>query len=463
MKNKTELPKDFMWGGAVTSFQSEGAYNEGGKGLSIVDTRPVQEGHSDFNVAVDFYHNYKEDIALFNELGFNSYRTSISWSRIFPDGEGEVNEEGLQFYDDLFDELISKGITPVITLYHFDIPLAIAEKYNGFYSRKVVDLFEKYARVIFDRYKHKVKHWITFNEQNTVFGGRNQYGAIAPEGMDKITFTHQICHNLFVAHSKATKALREIIPDAKIYGMICFLGIYPATCKPEDVAYAQKLNEFNFLFLDVFSKGQYPASYTASLLNNDMLPKYEAGDLELIKENTVDALSISYYATYVADTTKSPTSSLIGDANSPTNMYASLTNNPYLQATEWGWPIDPTGLRIILKDIYSRYELPIFVVENGIGANEELDANNTVNDDYRIDYLKRHIEEMKLAINEGVEVVGYLIWGSTDILSSSGQMSKRYGLIFVNRTDSDLRDLKRYKKKSFAWFKKVIESNGEIL
>jgi 6-phospho-beta-glucosidase len=463
MKSKIKLPEDFMWGGAVTSFQSEGAYNEGGKGLSIVDTRPIKEGHSDFNVAVDFYHNYKEDIALFKELGFNAYRTSISWSRIFPDGEGEVNEEGLQFYDNLFDELLSKGIEPIITLYHFDVPLALAEKYNGFYSRKVIDLFVKYAKVVFNRYKDKIKHWITFNEQNTVFGGRNQYGAIAPEGMDKIAFTHQICHNLFVAHAKATKALHEIIPDAKIYGMICFVGIYPATCKPEDVLCAEKMNEFNHLFLHVFSKGEYPSYYIASLRNDNMLPKYEDGDLELIKENTVDALSISYYATYVADTTKKPSSSLVGDATSPTNMYSSLTNNPYLECTEWGWPIDPMGLRIILKDIYLRYGLPIFVVENGIGANEELNEHNTVNDDYRIDYLKRHIEEMKLAINEGVQVLGYLMWGSTDILSSSGQMSKRYGLIFVNRTDEDLRDLKRYKKKSFAWFKKVIESNGEIL
>ncbi|PRR83786.1 glycoside hydrolase family 1 protein [Clostridium vincentii] len=463
MKNTNKLPKDFMWGGAVTSFQSEGAYNEGGKGLSIVDTRPVQEGHSNYNTAVDFYHNYKEDIALFEELGFNSYRTSISWARIFPDGEGEVNEEGLQFYDDLFDELLAKGIKPIITLYHFDIPLALAKKYNGFYSRKVIDLFEKYSKVVFNRYKDKVKHWITFNEQNSVFGGLNHYGTAPLEGMDKIAFTHQICHNLFVAHAKATKALHDIIPDAKMYGMINFIGIYPATCKPEDVLYAEKLKEFNLVFLHVFSKGEYPTYYTAPLENNNMMPKYEAGDLELIKENTVDALSISYYFTFIADTTKNSDSILFGESNDPTNMYALVSANPYLKSSEWGWAIDPIGLRIILKDIYSRYGLPIFIVENGIGANEELNENNTVNDDYRIDYLKRHIEEMKLAISEGVEVEGYLMWGSTDILSSGGQMSKRYGFVFVNRTDADIKDLKRYKKKSFAWFKKVIKSNGEVL
>ena len=453
IKSNNIIPKDFFWGGAVTSFQTEGAWDEGGKGPSIIDAKPIPEGFSDWKVAVDFYHRFKEDIALFKELGFNAYRTSISWSRIFPDGEGEPNEEGLQFYDDLFDEFLANGIQPVITLYHFDIPLALAQKYNGFASRKVVDLFDKYVRTVFARYRDKVKYWLTFNEQNLFLTQPNLLGVdTSKENHEAISY--QAVHNSFIAHAKAVKALHEIIPDGQMAGMITYMTTYPISCKPDDVIANVKAKELLIdFYCDVFANGEYPTYVTSQLKKKGIMPIFEDGDAELLKENTVDYLSISYYQ---SQTVKA-------DADNQNEIIAGVTSNPHLEANEWGWSIDPIGLRVALKDLYARYRLPIFITENGIGVREELDENMTVEDDYRIDYLKEHIEQMKLAMEEGVDVFGYLTWGSTDLLSSQGEMKKRYGFIFVNREEQDLRDLKRYKKKSFDWFQKVIASNGAEL
>ncbi|MBC2724558.1 MAG: glycoside hydrolase family 1 protein, partial [Desulfosporosinus sp.] len=382
-KNTNVIPEGFLWGGAVTSFQTEGAWNEGGKGPSIVDARPVPEGFSDWNVAIDFYHRYKEDIALFKELGFNAYRTSISWSRIFPDGEGAVNEEGLQFYDDLFDELLANGIQPVITLYHFDIPLALAEKYNGFASRKVVDLFEKYVKVVFERFGKKVKYWLTFNEQNLVLPQPNLWGATLPEGEGQEALRYQVCHNAFIAHAKAVKALHEIVPDGKMAGMVTYLTTYPATCKPEDALANMKAKELLAdFFFDVFSHGEYPTYISSRLEKKGIMPVFEEGDADLLQENTVDYISISYYQSQTVKDVPEDGQSII----------SGVIPNQYLEANEWGWTIDPIGLRVALKDIYARYGKPIFITENGIGVREELNENNTVEDDYRIDYLKQHIE-----------------------------------------------------------------------
>ncbi|TDT51927.1 glycoside hydrolase family 1 protein [Fonticella tunisiensis] len=453
-KKKNIIPEGFLWGGAVTSFQTEGAWNEGGKGLSIVDVRPVREDSSDWKVAVDFYHRYREDIALFKELGFNAYRTSFSWSRIIPDGEGEINEEGLKFYDNLIDELIANGMQPVMTMYHFDLPLALAKKYNGFASREVVDAFERYARILFEHFGDRVKYWITFNEQNLVLQRPGYWGETVPEGVDEEAFRYQLCHNIFVAHCKATKALHELVPDAKMGGMVTYNTLYPLTCKPEDVLATYKAKELNVdLFFDVFVHGEYPTYITSYWKNKGITPKFEDGDLELLKENKPDYLTFSYYQSKTVKEIHGEDKEFI----------KGVGPNPYLKTTEWGWTIDPIGLRIALKDVYARYRMPILISENGIGVIEELNENNTVEDDYRIDYMKNHIEQMKLAMEEGVEVFGYLMWGSTDILSSKGEMKKRYGVIFVNRDEKDLRDLKRYKKKSFGWFQKVIATNGEDL
>ncbi|WKA46387.1 glycoside hydrolase family 1 protein [Geobacillus zalihae] len=452
-QRKSIIPDNFLWGGAVTSFQTEGAWNEGGKGLSIVDARPIPKGHSDWKVAVDFYHRYKEDIALFKELGFTAYRTSIAWTRIFPDGEGEPNEAGLAFYDAVFDELRANGIEPVITLYHFDLPLALARKYNGFASRKVVDLFERYARTVFERYRGKVNYWLTFNEQNLVLEQPHLWGAICPEDEDPEAFAYRVCHNVFIAHAKAVKALREIAPEAKIGGMVTYLTTYPATCRPEDaLANVQAKELFIDFFFDVFARGAYPRYVTNRLEKKGICLPLEAGDEELLRSQTVDFLSFSYYQ-----------SQIVRHQERDERIIKGLEPNPYLPKTKWGWAIDPIGLRIALKDVYARYEMPIFITENGIGLEEELNEDGTVEDDERIDYLRRHIEQMKMAMEEGVEVIGYLMWGATDLLSSQGEMRKRYGVIFVNRDDENLRDLKRYKKKSFYWFQRVIRTNGEEL
>jgi len=453
MKEKNIIPDGFLWGSAVTSFQSEGAWNEGGKGISIVDKREIKDGFSNWEVAVDFYHRYKEDIALFKELGINSYRTSISWTRIIPDGEGEVNEEGIKFYNDLFDELLANGIEPVITLYHFDLPQALAEKYNGFISRKVVDLFERYAKVVFERFKDKVKYWITFNEQNLVLPRLELWGVKVTSDINKEALAYQVCHNVFVAHAKATKLLHEIVPDGKMGGMVTYMTTYPMTCDPKDALANIKVKElFNDLYFDVFASGEYPTYITSKWRNSDIKPVFEVGDEELLKENTVDYLTFSYYqSSTVKDTSEEENE----------NIIKGIIPNPLLKKNEWGWAIDPIGFRIALKEIYARYKMPIFVTENGIGVKEELNENNTVEDDYRIEYLKSHIHQMKLAMEEGVDVMGYLTWGCTDILSSHGEMKKRYGFIFVNRDEIDLRDLRRYKKKSFEWFKNLIENNRE--
>ncbi|PJI07184.1 MULTISPECIES: glycoside hydrolase family 1 protein [Clostridium] len=448
------IPENFLWGGAVTSFQTEGAWNEGGKGPSIVDAREIKDDFSDWKVAVDFYHRYKEDIALFKEMGFNAYRTSISWARIFPDGEGEVNEEGLKFYDDVFDELLRNGIQPVITLYHFDVPLALAQKYNGFASRKVVDLFEKYARTVFKHFKDKVKYWITFNEENLMFNMPEHWGVKLSGDETDEALRYQMCHNVFVAQAKAKKTLKEIIPDAKMGGMAAYTTLYPASCNPKDNLALIKAKEFFIdFYFDIFAKGEYPSYITSYLKEKNIKLQMEDGDLELIKENTVDYLTFSYYQ-----------SQIVKDVNENDELnLKGIMPNPNLKKNEWGWSIDPIGLRVALKDVYSRYELPIFISENGIGVREELNEKNTVDDDYRIDYLREHIRQMEIAMSEGVEVIGYLTWGSTDLLSSGGEMKKRYGFIYVNRGEKDLRDLKRYKKKSFYWYKKVIDSNGREL
>jgi 6-phospho-beta-glucosidase len=454
MGNTNVIPEGFFWGGAVTSFQTEGAWNEDGKGLSLVDARPIKEGNSDWKTAVDFYHRYKDDIVLFKEMGFNSYRTSISWSRIFPDGEGEVNEKGLQFYDDLFDEMIAYGVEPVITLYHFDMPLALAEKYNGFASRKVVDLFERYARTVFKRFGQKVKYWLTFNEQNLVLPKPHHWGVKLDDAENEEALVYQTAHNAFVAHAKAVKALHELVPGGQMAGMVTYQVTYPNTCKPEDVIANMKAKELLVdFFFDVFANGEYPTYVTKDLERKGIMPVFEEGDAELLKENTVDYLSISYYQsqTVTAETAD-------GNSTKP-----ELVPNPNLNSNEWGWSIDPIGLRVCLKDMYARYRLPIFITENGIGVREQLDENKTVEDNYRIDYLREHIKQMKIAMEEGVDVIGYLTWGATDLISSGGQFEKRYGFIFVNRGETDLRDLKRYKKKSFDWYKNVIATNGEEL
>lgn len=475
----SKFPKEFLWGGATAANQYEGAYNVGDKGLSVQDVTPrggVPVSDNDLNPfitelptednlkleGIDFYHRYKEDVALFAEMGFKVFRTSIAWSRIFPNGdELEPNEEGLQFYDNLFDELAKYGIEPLVTLSHYETPLHLARKYNGWVNRDLIGFYERYVRTVFNRYKNKVKYWLTFNEINSVLHVPFISGGIATpvEKLSKQDL-YQAVHHELVASALATKVGHEINPEFKIGCMVLAMPTYPMTPKPEDVLAAREFENQNYLFSDIHARGKYPKYIQRFFKENDINIKFESGDKELLAENTVDFISFSYYMSSV-------------QAHDPENYQSSIGNllggiaNPYLESSEWGWQVDPIGLRIVLNNLYDRYQLPLFIVENGLGAKDVLIEGAdgpTVDDDYRIDYLKKHLQQVGEAIEDGVELLGYTTWGCIDLVSAStAQMSKRYGFIYVDRNDDGSGTLNRYKKKSFYWYKEVIESNGETL
>lgn len=483
---KRGFPENFLWGGATAANQIEGAYNEGGKGLStsdmVVFKDPYATGKVDnftFNVTskeleeymtgkvngifpkrwgIDFYHRYKEDIALFAEMGFKVFRLSISWVRIYPTGmEEEPNEEGLKFYDDVFDELAKYNIEPLVTLSHYEMPIALTQKYNGWLSRDLIPLFEKFARTCFNRYKEKVKYWITFNEMNMNLTSLYTGAGILPDTVKgrELQSGYQASHHQFVASSLAIKAAREIMPDAKIGCMICRLETYAMTCKPEDQLQALKEDVINLFYPDVQVRGEYPRYMKRYFEENNIVLETEEKDFRIIKENTADYIAFSYYMTYLAEDRP--------DSNQISGQLATVLKNPYLSLTEWGWPIDPIGLRITLNKLYGRYQKPLFIVENGLGAKDILE-DGKVHDDYRIDYMRKHLAQIKEAIDDGVEVMGYTSWGCIDLIScGTSQMSKRYGLIYVDQDDNGKGSLERYRKDSFYWYKEVIESNGEKL
>ncbi|WP_396234410.1 6-phospho-beta-glucosidase [Caldifermentibacillus hisashii] len=472
------FPEGFLWGGAIAANQTEGAYLEGGKGLTTVDIMPtgknrwaIATGHVDSfkpiegeyypsHEAIDFYHRYKEDIALFAEMGFKALRISISWARIFPNGDDETpNEAGLQFYDDLFDELLKFGIQPVVTIAHFDVPLHLVEAYGSWKNRKLVEFFEKYATTIFKRYKDKVKYWMTFNEINMLlhlpFVGA---GLVFKEGDDKLQIQYQAAHHQLVASSLAVKACHEIIPDAKIGCMLAGGATYPFTCHPDDVFRAMEKDRESYFFIDVQSRGEYPGYAKRFFKENNLTIKMEAGDEELLKKYTVDYIGFSYYGSRA--TSGDP--EILKQITSG-NVFASV-ENPYLEKSEWGWPIDAKGLRITANQLYDRYQKPLFIVENGLGAVDTVSPDGEVHDDYRIEYLRKHIIQMGEAIQDGVELIGYTSWGPIDLVSAStGEMKKRYGYIYVDKDNEGNGSLQRLKKRSFYWYKQVIESNGANL
>ncbi len=443
--------KGFLWGGAVTAHQSEGAYTEGGKSPAVCDLFPKPE-HSDFKNGIDEYHRYDEDFTLFEELGFTSYRFSIDWSRVCPDGE-HFSEEGMAFYDRFIDSMIKHGMEPMCSLYHFEMPQLLMNQYNGFYSRKVVDMFVTYANKMIDRYGDRVKKWISFNEQNAIGfpgSGKVAYGAVCPEGVDEQTFINQLVHNTFIAHAKVVEKVHTI-KDAIVLGMVIYIPTYGATCNPDDEEEAMNQMAITDMYFDMFAYGEYSSYMWAKMKNEGKLPVMEEGDLDLLKANKCDWLSLSYYFSTVASS---------GKLSVSMNGNAKAATNPYLKASEWGWQIDPKSLHIGLRKIYATYRMPVMVVENGFGMRDVLE-NDTVQDDARINYMRDHINAIGDAIDEGVDCPGYLMWGPIDILSSQGEMGKRYGTIYVNRDDKDLKDMKRYKKKSFYWYKKVIATNGK--
>ncbi len=478
-KSNLSFPEGFLWGGATAANQLEGAYKEGGKGLNLADVLPggkarlklLSQAGFDFEMdttkysypnheAIDFYHRYKEDIALFAEMGFKVFRLSIAWSRIFPNGdELEPNEEGLAFYDRVFDELHKHGIEPLVTIAHYETPLHLIKEYGGWKNRKLVEFFERYVKVIFNRYKNKVKYWLTFNEINgathmPLFG----LGFSPTSEETRLQESFQGLHHQFVASAIAVKLGHEIIPESQIGCMLIYAPVYAYDSNPENVMYAQQESRiFNNFCGDVQVRGEYPSFINRYFRENDIDIAMEDGDLELIKEGTVDFISFSYYMSRTEKKKKSPEE--VGHGNLVGGI-----KNPFLEASDWGWEIDPIGLRISLNELYDRYQVPLFVVENGLGAYDKVEEDGSVRDDYRIDYLREHIRAMREAIDDGVELMGYTAWGCIDLVSaSSGEYAKRYGFIYVDKHDDGSGTLDRKRKKSFFWYQNVIETNGEEL
>jgi len=455
------LDKSFYWGNSTSSMQTEGAWDKDGKGKSVYDIREASENASDWKVATDSYHRYKEDFDYMEDLGMNMYRFQISWSRVNPDGDGDFNEKGIKFYDQFIDDLIERGIEPMVCLYHFDMPLNLAEKYDGFMSRHVVDAFVRYGQEMINRFGHKVKHWLTFNEQNLYHSHPGGF-KFAGSKMDGKTLSdsYQLQHNVMMAHAQIANYIHENT-DGQVSGMLAYQEVYPFSSHPEDIKVAREVDEFlNHNLLEVFVNGRYLNSFWKFIENNNIDLEILEDDLEILSKVKSDYLTFSYYQSLTIDHRKIP------EGISPNEyMNYGIVDNPYLERTEWNWQIDPLGFRDILNKMYYRYRIPIFPIENGIGVIEEWDGENPIEDDYRIDYLRKHIQAMKDAVFiDGVEVLGYLGWGiAVDILSSQGDMRKRYGVVYVNRENHDLKDLKRVPKKSYDWLKQVINSNGEDL
>lgn len=478
MSNQVKFPKSFLWGGATAANQCEGAYDVDGRGLANVDLVPIGEDRFpiiageqkmyDFEEgyfypakeSIDFYHNYKEDIALFAEMGFKTYRMSIGWSRIFPKGdETEPNEKGLEFYENVFKECRKYGIEPLVTITHFDCPMHLIEEYGGWRNRKMIEFYGNLCQVIFNRYKGLVKYWLTFNEINMILHAPFMGAGICfEEGENKEEVKFQAAHNELVASALATKIAHEVDSENKVGCMLAAGQYYPNTCDPKDYWAGMNEDRENYFFIDVQARGYYPnyalKKFEREQLNIEMTEE----DLALLKEHTVDFISFSYYSSRVASGDPKVNEQTQG------NIFASI-KNPYLDSSEWGWQIDPLGLRITMNAIWDRYQKPLFIVENGLGAIDTPDENGYVEDDYRIDYLRQHIQTMNDAINiDGVELWGYTTWGCIDLVSAgTGEMKKRYGFIYVDRDNDGNGTLKRSKKKSFDWYKKVIVSQGTDL
>ena len=466
----TPFPPGFLWGGATAANQLEGAYAEGGKGLSVQDVMPTgglgprtaEPTPENLKLeGIDHYHRYAEDIALFAEMGFSVYRFSIAWSRIFPNGDdAEPNEEGLAFYDRLLDELERHNIEPLVTINHFEYPLHLAEAYNGWTSRELIGLFERYARTLFERYGHRVKYWLPFNEINSVLHRPFQSGAInTPAGELTPSDLYQAVHHQLVASALVTKLAHEMLPEARIGSMLLAMPTYPLTPDPEDVWAAMQTDRANLMFGDVLARGYYPGYALRFFADNGITLDITDSDREILT-NTVDFVSFSYYMSICE--TADPAKRVKGQGN-----IQGGNPNPMLKASDWGWQIDPVGLRIVLNQYWDRWGKPLFIVENGLGAHDELvevDGRLTVIDDYRIAYMNDHLIQAGEAIKDGVELWGYTMWGPIDLIAAStAQMSKRYGFIYVDRNDDGTGTLNRYKKKSFDWFTQVTATNGASL
>lgn len=467
-KNLKPFPANFLWGASTSAYQVEGANLIDGKGPSVQDVKKVPEGTSELDVCADHYHRYREDIALMAEMGFKEYRFSIAWTRILPQGTGEVNPKGIAFYSDLIDACLEHGIEPFVTIFHFDLPAALAEK-GGWSRRESVDEFVNYCRILFENYGDRVKYWLTINEQNMLTMVGDLIGtARLKKDVSRLKQLYQDNHHMLLAQAKVMKLLHEMVPGAKIGPAPNISLVYPKTCKPADTLAAQNFNAIrNWLYLDMAVWGYYNPLVWAWLEQNDALPDIQPGDMEIMKAGHPDFIAFNYYNTSTVEASDG-TEKDLGDRPAKgarvgvPGVYA-MTRNGNLPVTQFGWEIDPEGFRATLREVYSRYHLPMMITENGLGAYDKLEPDGTVHDGYRIDYLRDHIRQMRLAVTDGCEVMGYSPWSAIDLVSTHEGVVKRYGFIFVNRDEFDLKDMKRYRKDSFHWYKKVIASNGEDL
>ncbi|WP_338564429.1 6-phospho-beta-glucosidase [Erwinia sp. E_sp_W01_6] len=458
------FPEGFLWGGALAANQVEGAWQTAGKGLSTSDVQPqgifgerVTRQQGDFSIkdtAIDFYHRYPQDIKLFAEMGFTVLRISIAWSRIYPQGdENQPNEEGLAFYDRLFDEMAEYNITPLVTLSHYEMPLGLVENYGGWGNRKTIDFFGHYARTLFERYKDKVSNWLTFNEINMSLHAPFT-GVGLPDG-SSMQAVYQAIHHQLVASARAVRDCHISNPQARIGNMLLGGLLYPLTCHPDDMLETQQRNREWLFFGDVQVRGYYPAWMARFFSENQIELRFSEQDKEDL-QHTVDFVSFSYYMTGCATAAE--------DAAQLRSNILNMVPNPHLSASEWGWQIDPKGLRLLLNDLYDRYQKPLFIVENGLGALDKVEADGCIHDDYRIDYLNDHLMQVSEAIADGVDVLGYTSWGPIDLVSASkAQLSKRYGFIYVDRDDQEKGTLERSRKKSFYWYQRVIKTQGASL
>lgn len=446
------FPNNFKWGSSTNAQQFEGGADEGGKGISIADVRQSSENlkdadFKDFKVASDHYHRFKKDIKYYGEMGFQIYRFTMSWTRIFPNGnDKEPNEAGLKFYEDILSELEKYDIIPVVTLYAYDLPLHLLNKYNGWMNRQIISDYSRYVETVVTHFRNRVKYWVPFNEQNFVLLDSKYMSGYKTKNQTEL-FTMQ--HNFNLSYAKAVEIVHRIDPSAMVGGNIGNTCVYPKTCKPEDVERADEImKRVGYGPADVDFRGIYSKYYLNSFKNVDFNAIIQKGDLDLLKSIKPDFMSLTYYM-----------SSAIGANDNIETMNGIKSPNPYCKTTDWGWTIDPYGFKHFLEDFYHRYQLPILILENGMGAHDVLKSDGSINDNYRIKYLANHIDRMRESIADGVEILGYLTWSATDLYSTREGFEKRYGFVYVDRDN----DLQRIRKRSFYWYKNVIQSNGKDL
>lgn len=467
-KNIKDFPKDFLWGASTSAYQVEGAWDEDGKGLSVIDMLNHPEDTSDFKVASDHYHRYKEDVKLFAELGLKAYRFSIAWTRIIPNGIGEINKKGIEFYSNLIDELNKYNIEPIVTMYHFDLPYEL-EKQGGWSNRATIDAFVEYAKVLFNHFGDKVRYWLTINEQNTMILHPGAIGIPKGGKLPSKKELYQQNHNMLVAQAKVMNLCHEMCPNGKIGPALNITTMYGETCNPNDAIAAHNWETLRgWSFLDLAVYGRYNRLFWSYLEDRELTPTILEGDMDILKSGNPDFIAMNYYSTATIAESKGDSSDVSPRAGDQQIMLGEpgvyrAAENPYVDKSKYGWVVDPVGLRMTLRKVSERYNLPILITENGYGDKDVLEENDVINDDDRIEFIRKHLEQLRLAIADGVEMLGYCPWSAIDVVSTHQGYGKRYGFIYVNRGEFDLKDLRRIKKKSFYWYKDIIESNGKNL